>query len=179
MPELPVYIVDIVGNAVTNANAVLRANASSYLAVNDKNIQYIFGDQDEINKQLQLLNQGTESKITKYPLIALVMPFPETIGGEYLQVVIERLFFAMVTGKDELFGTRYSTYFKPVLYPIYYEFFNQLSHFTVEGDPNSIHRKKMDVPRIVPSAADGLTNDYVDAIVVSELNFLINPQKIC
>lgn len=179
MPELPVYIVDIIGSAVANTNTVLRSDASSYLSVSDRNIQYIFGDQEEINKQLQLLSQGTESKITKYPLIALVMPFPETIGGEYLRVDIERMFFATVTGKDELFGTRYVNYFKPVLYPIYYEFFNQLSHFTVEGDPNTIYRKKTDVPRVVPSGSDGLTNDYVDAIVVSNFNFLINPQKIC
>lgn len=175
MPDLPVYVVDILGAAASNANTELRKDAASYLSVNDKNILFVPGDRDEINKRLQLLS-GSGGK---YPLIALVMPFFETIGGEYLSVRIERLIFATVTGQAELFSTRYTQYFKPVLYPIYYEFFNQLMHFTVEGDPNKIARTKADVPRIEPSLTEGFTNDIVDAIVISDLSFLINPQKIC
>lgn len=173
MPDLPLYIVDVMSNAADNTNTEIRKDESSYLFVNNKNIQFIYGDRDEINKRLQLLSSG------KYPLIALVMPFKEEVGGEYLNVVIDSLIFATVTGQSELFSTRYANYFKPVLYPIYYEFFNQLSHFTVEGDPNSIKREKMDIPRIEPSTSEGFTNDFVDAIVVSNLNFLITPKKIC
>lgn len=179
MPDLPVYIVDILGSAVSNANTQLHADPTSYFSVKDKNIRYIFGDRDEIDKQLQLLTNNPDGLGGKYPLIALAMPFPETIGEEYLKVNIERLIFATMTGREELFSTRYTSYFKPVLYPMYYKFFEQLSHYTVESDPNRIYRKKMDVPRIVPNATEGITNDFVDAIVVSDLSFLINPQKIC
>lgn len=177
--ELPVVVVDIIGSVVADTDAALKEDPQSYLSTAGKTLNYIYGDREEINKVMQDLNQSITLRTTKYPLVALIMPFPEELG-EYNRVNIGRLIFATATGQSELFSTRYTQYFKPILYPIYFKFFEMLARYTVEGgDPNQIYRRKMDVPRIVPSATDGIVNDFVDAIVVMNLNFFINPIKTC
>lgn len=172
MERDPSYIVDIIGAVVTATNTELKSDPASYLSTSGRNINYIYGDRDEINKQMQLLSQGIETKKTKYPLIALVMPFAET-EGELLQVTIDRLIIATVTPQNMLFPERYEQFFKPVLYPILYEFLKQLTYKTVESDWLTYPFTKMDIPKVVPSEKDGLVNDFVDAIVLQDLRFKI------
>lgn len=168
----PIYVVDIIGTVIAATDAELKLDPASYLITAGKTINYIYGDRDEINKQLQLLSQGSNSKNTKYPLIALIMPFTE-VNAELLEVTLPRLIIATVTPQTLLFPDRYEEFFKPVLYPVFYEFLDQLTHVTVENDPANFSFTKMDVPRVVPNEKDGLTNDYVDAIVISNLKFKI------
>ena len=168
----PIYVVDIIGTVVSATDTELKTDPASYLSTSGKTLNYIYGDRDEINKQLQLLSQGNNSKLTKYPLIALVMPFPE-VNAELLEVTLPRVIIATVTPQTLLFPDRYEQFFKPVLYPVYYEFLNQLTHVTVESDPATYSFTKMDVPRVVPNEKEGLTNDYVDAIVISNLKIKI------
>ena len=182
MANLPVYVVDIMKAAAAATNAALRADVDSYLATTNKNINFQYGDKDEITKQMQLLTQGTTSKNTKYPFIGLVMPFTEKRGVEfYADVTFPRIIIATVTGADEDFNKRYESYFKPVLYPIYYELLNQLMR--VPGivisiaDPDHIDHTKMDVPKIIPKES-GL-NDHVDAIVISNMRLTFRAAQIC
>lgn len=182
MPNLPVYVVDIMKAAAVATNVSLRADASSYLAVSNKNINFQYGDRDEIIKQMQLLTQSTTSKNTKFPFIGLIMPFTEQRGVEfYANVTFPRIIIATVTGADEDFNKRYDTYFKPVLYPIYYEFLVQLMRVpgivVAIADPDHIDHTKMDVPKIVPKES-GL-NDHVDAIVISNLRLTFKAAQIC
>lgn len=166
----PIYVVDIIGEVVSAADAALRADATSWLATNDKHITYKYGDREEIITRMQQLTNAT---YPKYPFIGLVMPFQESRGasvGYYENVTFKEIIIATVSNKTDDFPARYTKWFKPVLYPIYYEFLNQLArHKNNPGsaEVDTIPHTKQDVPNIVPT--DSKLNDYVDAIVITNL----------
>jgi hypothetical protein len=176
MTRNPVYIVDIIGSVVTAADASLKEDLASYLSTSGKTINYIYGDNDEINKQMQLLSQGTNSKAKRFPLIALIMPI-KIVDGELWQVPLMKLVIATETNADLLFPDRYEQSFKPILYPIYYELMEQLMRKTVQSDIQAVEPSVTEVPKYVPVAEgnkkDGIVNTIVDALVIEISTALI------
>lgn len=165
----PVYVVDIIESVVSATDAALKEDAESYLSTSGKTLNYIYGDNDEINKQMQLLSQGTNSKAKRFPLIALIMPI-KINDGELWEVPNMKLVIATETNAELLFPDRYEQSFKPILYPIYYELMEQLMRTSVQSDIQAVKPSVTEVPRYVPTEQakkiDGIVNTIVDALVV-------------
>lgn len=175
----PVYVVDIIGEVVTATDAALKEDDTSYLSTSGRTLNYIYGDNDEINKQMQLLSNGSGlSKIKKFPLVALILPL-RINDGEMWQVPLMKLVIATETDANLLFPARYEQSFKPILYPIYYELMEQLTRKTVAGDPQAIAPDITEVPKYVPvvqkEKVDGIANTIVDALVIEINNSFFSP----
>jgi hypothetical protein len=176
MTRNPVYIVDIIGTVVSDTDVSLKEDPASYLTLSGKTLNYIYGDNDEINKQMQLLSQGTNSKAKRFPLIALILPL-KIKDGELWEVPNMKIVIATETNADLLFPDRYKQSFKPILYPIYYELMEQLMHRTVDSDIQAMGPSITEVPKYVPviqkEKVDGIVNTIVDALVVEISKTLI------
>lgn len=166
MNEAPIYIVDVIGEVATAADAVL------YPTLN-KHILYTYGRSIQILKKLQSLNDAIAqtTKDGKYPLLALFQDFPEDIGtsGYYCTVRLPKISIATLTQCTDDPVKRYATTFKPILYPIYLEILNQLArHPNIIGnDPRAFVHRKWDRPGTQPEGQN--LNDYVDAIEIEGL----------
>jgi hypothetical protein len=165
----PIYVVDIIGAVVSATEAALKEDPTSYLSTSSRVLNYIYGDNDEINKQMQLLSQGKDSKSKKFPLVALILPL-KIIDGEYWQVPMMKLVIATETDGGLLFPDRYTQSFKPVLYPVYYELITQLTYKSNQSDPANFPPSVTEVPKYVPTVqkdkTDGIVNTIVDALVI-------------
>jgi hypothetical protein len=173
MNRNPVYVVDKIGEVVSATEAALKEDPSSYLSTSARVLNYIYGDNDEINKQMQLLSQGKDSKQKRFPLVALILPL-RVIDSELWEVPLIKIVIATETNENLLFPARYEQSFKPILYPIYYELITQLSYRTVASDPQAIKPAITEVPRYVPvvqqNKSDGIVNTIVDALVIEISN---------
>jgi hypothetical protein len=179
MNEAPLYIVEIIGEVVAAADAVLFPTLN-------KHILYTYGRSIQILTQLQLLNEGIKqtTKDSKYPLFALFQDFPEiTNTGYYCTVKFPKISIATLTNSTDDVPKRYAQTFKPILYPIYQEFFRQLGrHKNIVGnDPGAFNHIKWDRPGTQPEG-DGKGsnfNDYVDAIEIQNLELTFKQVKNC
>lgn len=106
------YIVDDIGKVVA---------AIKIADLEIDSLHYMYGHRVEIAKRLSKKNQAKE----KYPLIALRLDTPENFyGGVYhyrLNILIVQL-----TKQTSIAEERYTTIFKPLLYPLYERFMNSL-----------------------------------------------------
>lgn len=166
MNYAPVYVTDIIGEVISAADAVL-------FPLLGKHINYTYGRSVQVLRKLQDLTESVKvaDRASKYPLIALIQDFPERRGGEYYgTVTFPRIIIATLTNSNDDPPKRYDQTFKPILYPIYYEFIRQLSrHKEIVGseDPNTIIHTKWDRPGT--QQAGGNFNDYLDAIDITDL----------
>lgn len=194
----PVYVTDIIGDVVSNAkSAVVKRNPNKTLLEviqeNEKathedesdsmieTINYQYGHKRELIETLVGMSKEEENRVLKYPLVYLVQDFSETRGKEpgiYADVSLNILFVHHTVNTSKI-KARYEKVFKPVLYPIYYEFMEQLSkhpQIHVE-DPRRIRHKKTDRSywgRQAVGGNDGLKlTDFVDAIEVEDLQIKI------
>lgn len=158
----PVYIVDIIGSCVPEG------------------VLYTYGRHIQILQYLQKLNNNGE---TKYPLIALYQDFPERRGaadnvGYYSQVMIPKILIACLTRSTDPPELRYETTFKPILYPIYYSFVDNIANSfdVVDNDVDDITHVKWDRPGTMPT--DVSHNEYIDAIEINNLTLTIIQQII-
>lgn len=182
MKTPPLYIVDIIGEVVAAADAVLFPTLH-------KHILYTYGRSIQILQQLQSMNDGITSatKNGKYPLFALFQDFPETTGngtGYYCTVTFPKISIATLTNSTDDPPTRYSQTFKPILYPIYQEFLRRLARHenTVVNDPAAIPHVKWDRPGTQPEGdktKGANLNDYVDAIEIQNLQLTFKQIKKC
>lgn len=176
----PLYIVDIIGEIVNAADAVLYPTLQ-------RHILYQYGRSIQIQKKLQELNNGIipEIKNSKYPLFALFQDFPESFStGYYCTVTFPKIVIAVLTTSTDDPPKRYSQTFKPVLYPIWDEFLRQaVRHKNVVGnDPGIISHTKWDRPGTQPAAdpSKGSNfNDFVDAIEIQNLQLTFKQIKTC
>jgi hypothetical protein len=175
----PLYVNDVMKAVVAATTAELLSDSASWLSVNNKSINFQYGDKDEISKQMQLLSQGKDTKSTTYPMLCLVMPYAQNKGVEYASTVsLPQIIIATRTGQNESYDKRYTDYIKPVLYPVYKAFLHQLAmvaNITNYGDPNHIPHKLTEMPNI--QTKDSGLNDYIDALVLTEVQVtFINSQ---
>ena len=180
MSSQPFYLVDIVADVVSAMkvqNPLL--SLGTFLPIN-----FEPGRSIQILQALAEKDSSTTLKDLKYPLVAMVMPVPETLGSGFIKVKIPRIVFAYLTktGTDsENVLDKYDSdgVFKKYLYPCYYEFLRRLawSIHTNMGDPEAYVHTKIDNPSQQP-IGEGL-NDYVDILEIQNLEIIFNYTKIC
>lgn len=181
MNEAPLFVVDIIGEVIAAADAVLFPTLNKHLL-------YEYGRSIQILQQLQLLNNAikTETKNSKYPLVALQQPFKELPGaGYYCTVKFPSLTIATLTNSQDPTPKRYDQTFRPILYPIWEEIKRQIvRHKNIVGnDPGAIQFDgKSDLPGTNP-ISDGVkgvsNNDYVDAIIIQGLQLTFKRVNNC
>ena len=136
---------------------------------------YRYGHKLDIANRLLVANHDAVFKEQKYPLIALIMDFPEQVSdgmAHYtLHVVLLHLTNANFTIED-----RYEQVFRPVLYPLYLKFMEQLrkvGKFHWTGDQQFPPHTKIDRPYWGKVYDQGnaayIFNDRLDALEITEL----------
>lgn len=162
MPAPPLFIVDILGEIVAAADAVLFPSLG-------KHINYEYGRSVQILTELQKLNGSTTLKNTKYPLVALFQDFPEPITtGVYYPVTLPKISIATLTVSTDPPKVRYDKNFRTILYPIYLELLRQIPrHKNIVGNVVESPGRKWDRPGSQPEGSN--LNDYLDAIEIEGL----------
>lgn len=162
MPAPPLFIVDILGEIVAAADAVLFPSLG-------KHINYEYGRSVQILTELQKLNGSTTLKNTKYPLVALFQDFPEPITtGVYYPVTLPKISIATLTVSTDPPKVRYDKNFRTILYPIYLELLRQIPrHKNIVANVVESPGRKWDRPGSQPEGSN--LNDYLDAIEIEGL----------
>lgn len=181
MERTPLYVVDIIGEVVQAMDKVL-------FPVIKKHILYEYGRSIQILQVLQTLNGGTSpaTKNGKFPLFALFQDFPETNNTMYYATIrFPKISIATLTTWTDPVKKRYDVTFKPILYPIYNEFFNQLANHpnvVSTGDPDGFNHVHWDrpghTPEIDPKTKTGL-NEYLDIIEIQNLEVTFKRVNHC
>lgn len=169
MRPKPIYVIDIIRDVVTATNTAVIAELQTYNAF-IQGINFIPGTEGEINEVLTIMSQQTSLDGKQWPLFALLMSFPENKatsvgidGTEDLNIIIARR-----GNNTDKTPARYTNNFKPVLYPIYLEFLNQLyldKRFDTQIAENIPHTK-IDYPYYNADKESNVFNSYVDAIQI-------------
>jgi hypothetical protein len=86
---------------------------------------YMYGHRREIDNRLLEKYEDKVFKYQRYPLIALACPIPEVINGGVLEYTLN---LAILCSTDKGYNAeeRMENVFKPILYPLYEEFFDAL-----------------------------------------------------
>ena len=179
----PLYVVDEIGVTVNSvSNQILSTIQANDTAANGstniKAINYRYGHRLELLETLKQMDADPENKFLKFPLFYLVMDFIEQRGtkpGIYARLGLN-IVIAHQTEATFKITDRYAKVFKPVLYPIYYSFMEQLAlqNGINESDENLIEHTKIDRPYWGQNMKANLISDYVDAIELSNLGLLVN-----
>lgn len=179
-----IIVKDLIRDVVKNVSTELTATLKAYDS-NIKGVQYMNGHPLEIvNRLVKREDNGME--YDKYPLIALFMDFPETIGNDFGSVEVNlHLAICRDTDPNLITDERYDVNFKPVLYPVYESFLKQLTLFKygkwkpfLDYDVSQIQHRKIDRPfwgreTFLKNEANFGT-DYLDAIEIRDLKLKIN-----
>jgi len=185
----PVYIVDIIGEAVAGTTAeILPTLITNEQAVAEdgvsliRTIDYQYGHRMELIQTLAQMDKSDEmARESKYPLVYLVQDFIETRGkipGVYAEVSLN-IIIAHQTSNTYKITDRMAKVFKPVLYPIYYTLLDKLAdHVQInEYSEDIIIHQKIDRSYWGTSTVGGneanALNDYVDAIEINNLSLKI------
>lgn len=174
-----IVIVDLLASIVSRVQAdyrVLKGN-------NALTVTYMHGPVEEIEANLveiakaQGLPGYTGAK--KYPLIAVFQDFPEVhnpAGGYYADVNLPIVLIANLTSNTYKADKRYAENFKPILYPLYELFLQQMAKQPeiVGKDPNLFDHTKFDRLYYGKRSLGTQVSDYVDAIEIQNLKFTVN-----
>lgn len=171
----PIYIVDVIGDIVSQVETAVLPK----LQVVDPSIQgvfYEFGHPAEIVETLMQKDKSQTLRVKKYPAVILFQDFDENIGSKIGIYATSPLRIAIVhhTRPELKSKERYDRNFKPVLYPIYLEFMEQLklsARFIFDTD--EIRHTKSDKPYYNASKQENAANDFVDAIEITDLTLNI------
>lgn len=168
----PVHVVDIFQKVVSMTEAVvlpkLQAENPAF-----KNINYQYGHRLEIASTL--LDWSKNSKdVDKFPMIALMMDFPED-NNDITGLTKLNLQFAIatLTQTDWKVEDRKEKTLYPILYPIYDEFMRQVFFCGSFINGRAPNHTKIDRPLWGQQGASGNTgnffNDKVDIIEIQNL----------
>lgn len=174
-----IYVVDEIASVVEKTSQKLQS-------VLGKEVNYLYGHPLEIVNQLTLMTQSKNQGVKKYPLIGLFQDFREIKGERHgiESKVNLHLIIANGTQPNYTAPERYQHNFKPVLYPIYEEFLNQLfrhRQFTFPERERISHTK---IDRLywgkegLYGNAGNIFNDYLDCIEIQNLQLLVKT-KTC
>ena len=169
------YVVDIIGEVVAAMRNDSELDELFHESLAGMIPFYLYGHKLDIANRLLLKNNDAKFKDQKYPLIALIMDFPEHVAGGMahysLHVVILHLTDPNFTIED-----RYEQVFRPILYPLYEKFMVQLrkvGKFTWAGDQGFPDHIKTDRPYWGKVYEQGnaayIFNDRLDALEIAEL----------
>lgn len=146
-------------------------------------INFQSGRTNQILKTLNDFDESISKRNKKYPLIAVFIPFVETMSesGFYSNLKISKISISALSNGTSDMEKRFSSTgtFKSTLYPCYYEFMRQLSFNknVIEQDYSIIRHKKIDNPGVIP-ISQGST-DYIDSIDIFDLELKLNQTKTC
>ncbi len=179
----PVYIDDIIGGVVTAVqNSILtQIKANETAALGGTKIQKIRYSKSSYNELLENLAQADgspEERFNKYPLIHLVQDVVVDRGSEVgvYGTASLNIVFIHQTEQTYKIEDRDEKVFKPVLWPMYYDFLAQLynSGWVVFNDVgeyrHQVIKRAFWGNRKLKAAGEMILNDFVDAIEVRNLN---------
>lgn len=188
MTTAPVYIDDIIEEVVQSTSDVVLSTikANETAATGSSLIQQIRYSKSSFDELIETLFQEDKSstgRFKKYPLVHLVQDVSVERGGDigfYGNVNLNIIFIhqTLQTYKTQ---ERSDKVFKPVLWPIYYEFMEQLkrsSWITNTWQVTGEFRHRVTEHGFWGTrqlqASKNILNDYVDAIEVQNLQLKIN-----
>jgi len=178
------YIVDDIGTVVEAMRPLdvsYGQDLLDYMAAKQANTGltdapfYMYGHRLEIANRLLEKDADKTNKFKKYPLIALRMDIAETVRGN---VVDYNLNIAILSYTDSNYNAeeRYTNIFRPVLYPLYERFFEELKAsglFMWTGNQAKPLHTKFDRPFWGTPSAEAnqkqIFNDPLDAIEIIDL----------
>lgn len=149
-------------------------------------VHYEHGHPVEIVETLTQLSQAPDKRFDRYPIICLFQDFPETVSetpGIDREVNLHLVIARATTPTLKAFQ-RYDLNFRPVLYPVYYEFLKQLAKspaFTVKSADQIRHIKtdRLYWGREGLFKNEGnIFNDWIDCIELTNLKLKVN-FKLC
>lgn len=185
----PTPLVRLFANIVTAVSAkvlstIQAAELAQYRAAfadatesNIVQINYQFGHFKEIIETMKEYELDPAHQMKKYPMIALLMDFPESRGnnGGYFSEVTLQIIIAYVTEPGLKAAERYTKNFEPILLPIYYELLNQIdqSGYFVSLGVDNIRHTKIDHPYYgkggLSDTSGNVFADTIDAIEIQNL----------
>lgn len=176
----PIYIVDIIDDIVQKVSTKITPQLSSYEDT-ITGVHHLYGHHNDIKKRLIEKTESNETKYQRYPLIALFQDFTETNDGTGKIKTKLQLIIGYHSEADSYMEDRYTKVFKPILYPIYQNFLEQISKSVLFGMPetSTIKHDKIDRPHWGDPGTYG-TNSYIfsdvlDAIEIRNLELSIDP----
>jgi hypothetical protein len=185
----PVYIDDIIEEVVQATSdevlTTIQANETEALGKSSliQQIRFSKSSFDELIETLFQADKSGEERFKKYPLIHLVQDISIDRGGEIGFYGTANLTIVFIHQTKQTFKTdeRDENVFKPVLWPIYYEFMEQLKRSAWILNPwqNTGEFRHRVIKRAFwgnrqLKASENILNDYVDAIEVQNLQIKIN-----
>jgi hypothetical protein len=187
MTTAPVYVDDIIGEVVQATSDIvlgtIQANERAVLGGSlIEQIRYSKSSFDELIETLAQADKGRD-QYKKYPLVHLIQDVRIERGGDVGFYGTADLNIVFIHQTQQAFKTeeRDKNVFKPVLWPIYYEFMEQLKRSKwILNDWQSTGEFRH---RVIKRAFWGnrqlqgsknILNDYVDAIEVQNLGVKIN-----
>lgn len=123
-----IFVDELIADCVAKTSTVILPS----LQIINPDIQGVYfkhGHPLEIIRELQTMSKAANKKGQRYPLIALFRDFPEERGTDEGIYSVPRLNIFIIALTNATFTTdqRKEKNFKPILYPILEEFFNQIA----------------------------------------------------
>ena len=188
MTIAPVYIDDIIEEVVQATSdevlTTIQANETEVLGSSlIQQIRFSKSSFDELIETLFQADKSGEERFTKYPLVHLVQDIAIERGSDIGFYGTTNLTIVFIHQTQQNFKTdeRDEKVFKPVLWPIYYEFMEQLKRSAWILNPwqNTGEFRHRVIKRAFwgnrkLETTKNILNDYVDAIEVQNLQLKIN-----
>lgn len=177
----PVYVTDIIGEVIEATEAAVLqeiiTNETSVIGASSiQGINYQFGHYNELVQTLMQYDQSQEERVNKYPLAWLRTDFRERRGqapGIYAEVFLN-IVLCHHSMQNYKSTERKVKVFEPVLYPIYYEFLNQLYlHPSIHVMSDEMIQHDKTDRYYWGTTKVGKTSDYVDAIEMDNIQLKI------
>jgi len=176
MRNKPVYVIDIIRDVVaaTQTKVLAELQEANPLI---QSLNFIPGTPLEITDVLDVMAKQPTLETKTFPLVGLFIPITENKGEAIGIDGIDRLRICIAMTSNATIRTpeRYTKNFKPILYPIYYEFLNQLDldKRILKTDSNGFRHRKIDWPYYNPEGEKNAFNNFVDAIEIKDLELKI------
>lgn len=178
-------IVDVFDEIVAKVSDTLTAQLQA-IDTNITGVHYEHGHIREIVHTLTHKDQVMETRMSRYPLVALIQDFPERVSDQpgIQSDVTLNLILAKMTDQNYRASERYEFNFKPFLYPLYSELMHEIwRHPSIMAkSADQIQHTKID--RVfwgregVYGSEANIFNDWIDCIEIRDLRLKINA-KLC
>lgn len=144
-----------------------------------------YGHYVEVTRNLTQKDASITQRDKKYPLIWMVMDFVERYGDinyDYCQLPDLQFIIAVPTTAAMTTRDRIDKNFKPVLYPIYDAFKEEILESGMFSNADPLDHEKIDRPYWggqdnMGNGTVNLFNDFIDAIQIRRLKLNVN--EIC
>ena len=169
---------------VTDEFTGIVAALSTVLNVPDKlnkSVYSYYGYVQELNESLIQLSESPNLFNKKFPLIWLAQPFTIVSDsiGVYGKIEELRIFIITDSRKEYKSKDRIANVYKPVLYPILYELFNQMGLCKAFAGYKPYQNYKITDHYYWGEDQKSVLNDVVDTIEVRFQNIKIQNNKNC